>query len=232
MSTGFFNLINTTNGEVIMLIEHVLKEGVENIAVFYGGRFQPMHQGHHDVYKHLVQKFGADNVFIATMVSAKVQGLITKVDAGGKLTDIQRGELSKNPFTFDEKASIMNKMFNIPGDKIINTNPYRPDMAAAGRDANTTAQILVYGEKDASRLATGGEGFLHELPKDMNELIPTAQERGYVYVAPLMQGGMSASDFRATMSSEGDEEAKKQAFTKFFGKYNEQIFKFIQERLT
>ena len=153
-----------------MLIEHVLKEGVENIAVFYGGRFQPMHQGHHDVYKHLVQKFGADNVFIATMVSAKVQGLITKTNAGGKLTDLQRGELSKNPFTFDEKASIMNKMFNIPGDKIINTNPYRPDMAAAGRDANTTAQILVYGEKDASRLATGGEGFLHELPKDMNEI--------------------------------------------------------------
>ena len=47
-----------------------------------------------------------------------------------------------------------------------------------------------------------------------------------------MQGGMSASDFRADMASEGNEEAKKQAFTKFFGKYNEQIFKFIEERLT
>ena len=215
-----------------MLIEHVLKEGVDNIAVFYGGRFQPMHQGHHDVYKHLVQKFGADNVFIATMVSAKVQGLITKTDAGGKLTDLQRGELSKNPFTFDEKASIMNKMFNIPGDKIVKTNPYRPDLEAVGRDPNTTAQILVYGEKDANRLATGGEGFLHKLPNDMNELIPTAQERGYVYVAPLMQGGMSASDFRTLMASANDEDTKKQAFTRFFGKFDEQIFRFIEERLT
>ena len=203
-----------------MLIEHVLKEEVDNIAVFYGGRFQPMHQGHHDVYKHLVQKFGADNVFIATTFSQKA------VKAHSK------GDFSSDPFTFDEKASIMNKMFNIPGDKIIKTNPYRPDMDAAGRDPNTTAQILVYGEKDANRLATGGEGFLHKLPNDMNELIPTAQERGYVYVAPLMQGGMSARDFRADMASEGNEESKKQAFTKFFGKYNEPIFKFIEERLT
>ena len=126
----------------------------------------------------------------------------------------------------------MNKMFNIPGDKIIKTNPYRPDMAAAGKDPETTAQILVYGEKDANRLATGGEGFLHKLPTDMNELVPTAQERGYVYVAPLMQGGMSASDFRATMAKTMDEKEKQQAFTKFFGKFDEQVYRFIEERLT
>ena len=215
-----------------MLIEHILKEGVNNIAVFYGGRFQPMHQGHSDVYKHLCSKFGADNVFIATMVSAKVQGLIAKADATGKLTDIQRGELSKNPFTFDEKASIMNKMFNIPGDKIINTNPYRPDLAAIGADPATTATILVYGAKDADRLATGGEGFLHKMPDNMDELVPTAQDRGYVYVAPLMQGGMSASDFRQTMASEASPEQKQQEFTKFFGKMDPQVFGFIEERLT
>ena len=29
----------------------------DDIAVFYGGRFQPMHQGHSDVYKHLCSKF-------------------------------------------------------------------------------------------------------------------------------------------------------------------------------
>jgi len=215
-----------------MLIEHILKEGVSDIAVFYGGRFQPMHKAHQDVYNHLVNKFGADNVFIATMVSAKVQGLIAKADATGKLTDIQRGELSKNPFTFDEKASIMNKMFNIPGDKIINTNPYRPDLAAIGKDPETTATILVYGAKDADRLATGGEGFLHKMPDNMDELIPTAQDRGYVYVAPVMQGGMSASDFRQTMASEASPEQKQQEFTKFFGKMDPQVFGFIEERLT
>tara|TARA_B110001454_G_scaffold123473_1_gene115239 strand:+ start:1099 stop:1707 length:609 start_codon:yes stop_codon:yes gene_type:complete len=202
-----------------MLIEQVLKEGVDNIAVFYGGRFQPMHQGHNDVYKHLVQKFGAANVFIATSFSQKA------IKAHGN------GDYSSDPFTFDEKASIMNKMFNIPGDKIIKTNPYRPDLAAVGADPETTATILVYGEKDANRLATG-TGFLHDMPNNVEELIPTAQDRGYVYVAPIMQGGMSASNFRAEMAKTIDEREKQQAFTKFFGKFDEQVYRFIEERLT
>ena len=202
-----------------MLIEHILKEGVDNIAVFYGGRFQPMHQGHNDVYKHLVQKFGAANVFIATTIGQKA------------MKAHSQGNYGSDPFTFDEKASIMNKMFNIPGDKIIKTNPYRPDLAAIGADPTTTATILVYGEKDANRLATG-TGFLHDMPDNMDELIPTANERGYVYVAPLMQGGMSASDFRETMAKVIDEKEKQQAFTKFFGKFDEQVFRFIEDRLT
>jgi|TARA_B110000037_G_scaffold12225_1_gene13089 hypothetical protein len=202
-----------------MLIEHILKEGVSDIAVFYGGRFQPMHKAHQDVYNHLVNKFGADNVFIATSFSQKA------IKAHSK------GDYSSDPFTFDEKASIMNKMFNIPGDKIIKTNPYRPDLAAIGKDPETTATILVYGAKDADRLATG-TGFLHKMPDNMDELIPTAQDRGYVYVAPLMQGGMSASDFRQTMASEASPEQKQQEFTKFFGKMDPQVFGFIEERLT
>ena len=202
-----------------MLIEHILKEGVDNIAVFYGGRFQPMHQGHNDVYEHLVQKFGANNVFIATTFGQKAV----------KAHSV--GNYSSDPFTFDEKASIMNKMFNIPGDKIIKTNPYRPDLAEVGRDPKTTATILVYGQKDANRLATG-TGYLHDMPDNMDELVPTANEIGYVYVAPTMQGGMSASDFRETMAKELDEKEKQQAFTKFFGKFDEQVYRFIEERLT
>ena len=191
-----------------MLINEILKENVDKVAVFYGGRFQPMHQGHHDVYKHLTNKFGADNVFIATTFSQKAQ----KAHAGGNY--------SEDPFTFDEKASIMNKMFGIPADKIVKTNPYRPDLSAIGRDPNTTATILVYGQKDAARLETG-KGFLHDLPDDVglrkSDLVPTAQDRGYVYVAPIMQGGMSASDFRAVMASDKDKQEKVKAFTQFFG---------------
>jgi hypothetical protein len=105
-------------------------------------------------------------------------------------------------------------------------------LAAVGKDPETTATILVYGAKDANRLATGGTGFLHDMPDNMDELIPTANERGYVYVAPLMQGGMSASDFRETMAKVIDEKEKQQAFTKFFGKFDEQVFRFIEDRLT
>jgi hypothetical protein len=54
----------------------------------------------------------------------------------------------------------------------------------------------------------------------------------YFYEAPLMQGGMSASDFRAAMASNASSEEKQQQFTKFFGKFDEKIFRFIEERLT
>ena len=201
-----------------MLIEHILKESVENIAVFYGGRFQPMHQGHSDVYKHLCSKFGADNVFIATTFSQKAIKAHSSKD------------FSSDPFTFDEKASIMNKMFNILGDKIVNANPYRPDVSKIGRDPTKTALVLVYGEKDADRLATG-TGFLHKMPENMDELVPTANERGYVYVAPLMQGGMSASSFREVMSGDTEEDEQKKSFIQFFGKFDPKVFGFIKDRL-
>jgi hypothetical protein len=54
----------------------------------------------------------------------------------------------------------------------------------------------------------------------------------YFYEAPLMQGGMSASDFRAAMASDATPEAKQKEFTKFFGKFDQKIFSFIEDRLT
>lgn len=202
-----------------MLINEItnLKENVDNIVVFYGGRFQPMHQGHRDVYKHLVDKFGADNVFIATTFSQKA----AKAHASGNY--------SEDPFTFDEKKSIMTKMFGIPSDKIINSNPYRSEPSTVGRDNNTTATVLVYGEKDAGRL---GGGSIVSLPDNQSEMVPHSEGKIYAYVAPLMQGGMSASDFRRVMASEVSEEEKKKAFSNFFGGFDKQVFDFIEDRLT
>lgn len=206
-----------------MLINEItnLKENVGNIVVFYGGRFQPMHQGHRDVYEHLVSKFGADNVFIATTFSQKA----AKAHASGNY--------SEDPFTFDEKKSIMTKMFGIPADKIVNSNPYRSEPSTVGRDNNTTSTILVYGEKDAGRL---GGGSIVPLPDNMSELVPHSEGKIYAYVAPLMQGGMSASDFRIVMATgktkEGKPMDKKQAFQSFFGSFDQQVFDFIEDRLT
>ena len=202
-----------------MIISEILKitENVDNAVVFYGGRFQPMHQGHRDVYKHLVNKFGSDNVFIATTFSQKAQ------KAHGA------GDFSEDPFTFDEKKSIMSKMFGIPADKIVNSNPYRSEPTTVGRDNNSTATILVYGEKDAGRL---GGGSIQKLPSDMSQLTPHSDGTVYAYVAPLMQGGMSASDFRKDMASDIDQNEKADAFQKFFGKFDQEIFNFIEDRLT
>ena len=201
-----------------MIINEIIqiRENVGSIAVFYGGRFQPMHQGHRDVYKHLVTKFGADNVFIATTFSQKA----TKAHASGNY--------SSDPFTFDEKKSIMSTMFGIPADKIVNSNPYRSEPSTVGRDNNTTSVVLVFGAKDAGRL--GGSANVQQLPNDISNIKPQS-EMIYFYEAPLMQGGMSASDFRAAMASDASSEEKQQQFTKFFGKFDEKIFRFIEDRL-
>lgn len=202
-----------------MIINEIIqiKEDVDSITVFYGGRFQPMHQGHRDVYKHLVNKFGADNVFIATTFSQKAQ----KAHAAG--------DYSSDPFTFEEKKSIMSTMFGIPADKIVNSNPYRSEPSTVGRDNNKTGIVLVFGAKDAGRL--GGSANVQPLPDNMSEVKPQS-EMIYFYEAPLMQGGMSASDFRATMASDMPKEQKAKEFQKFFGKFDQKIFDFIEERLT
>lgn len=202
-----------------MLINEItqIMEDASGYVVFYGGRFQPMHQGHRDVYKHLVEKFGADNVYIATTFSQKA----AKAHAAG--------DYGSDPFTFEEKRDIMSRMFSIPADKIINSNPYRSEPSVVGKDNNTHATILVYGAKDPMRLS--GDK-VKSVPDNMQGMTPHSDGIVFAYEAPLMQGGMSASDFRATMAGDVDEEKQKQAFQKFFGKFDQSVFDFIKGRLT
>lgn len=195
-----------------------LTESVENVAVFYGGRFQPMHQGHFALYKRLVSQFGADNVFIATTFGKKQQAMHSA------------GDYSTDPFTFEEKAYIASKMFGIPENHIVNTMPYRPDVTMVGRNPETTATVLAFSEKDAGRLKAGGA--LQPYPKDGAELESTASGRAYFLSMPIEAGGMSATDFRTVMASDAPAEEKQKTFQQFFGKFDQEIFNFIQERLT
>lgn len=185
----------------------LMEAATTDIAVFYGGRFQPMHSGHHQVYMDLVRKFGADNVFISTMVG-------------------KNAEAERDPFTFDEKAGLMTKMFGIPANHIIQTHPYNVDMSKAGRDPKKTALVLVYGEKDANRLKMG---YL-QWWKDGEPLV-TSDEAGYVYTVPIKDAGRSASDFRAVMRSDAEDQEKIAVFTDFFGKFDAQVFDFIKGKL-
>ena len=202
-----------------MLINEIIKlmENASGYVVFYGGRFQPMHQGHKDVYKHLVEKFGADTVYIATTFSQKA----SKAHAAG--------DYNSDPFTFEEKRDIMSRMFGIPADKIVNSNPYRSEPSVVGKDNNTHATILVYGAKDPMRLS--GDK-VKPVPQNMEGMTPHSDGIVFAYEAPLMQGGMSASDFRAKMASGADEEDKKKSFQQFFGKFDQSVFDFIIGRLT
>jgi hypothetical protein len=201
-----------------MRISDILMEAITNqVTVFYGGRFQPMHKGHYALYKQLVSRFGADNVFIATTFGQKQQ----KMHAAGNY--------STDPFTFEEKADIAYRMFGIPSGHIVDTMPYKPDLSAVGRDASESAIVLAFSEKDAGRLQE--TEVLRKLPDDESQLQTADENRVYFVTMPVNEGGMSATDFREEMASGKPDDEKEKAFTAFFGKFDQQVFDFINERL-
>ena len=57
------------------------------------------------------------------------------------------------------------------------------------------------------------------------------ENRVYFVKMPVEAGGMSATDFRNTMASDADPKKKAQVFQQFFGKFDQEIFNFIEGRL-
>jgi len=180
-----------------------------DIAVFYGGRFQPMHKGHHKVYMDLVEQFGSSNVFIATTVS-------------------KTATADRDPFSFDEKKKIMNQMFGIPEKQVVQTQPYRPDVSLTGKNPNNTAVVLVFSAKDAGRLKRGG--FLRDYESGA-EMVPSDQG-AYILEVGIQEGGMSATDFRTVMKNDSlDDNQKMMKFREFFGTINADVFDFVKGKL-
>ena len=202
-----------------MRINDIIMEAItNNVTVFYGGRFQPMHKGHNSLYKQLVSRFGSDNVFIATTFGQKQQAMH------------KSGDYSTDPFTFEEKADIAYKMFGIPNGHIVNTQPYKPDPALVGRDPGSTAVVLAFSEKDAGSLKETET--LRQLPDDMSELETADTPRVYFVTMPVNEGGMSATDFRKEMAGTASDSDKEKVFTAFFGKFDKEVYDFIINRLT
>ena len=189
------------------LVESILREeaGVENIVVVYPGRFQPMHKGHYQLFKHLQKKFGK-NVFIGT--SDKTDNL-------------------KSPFNFKEKVMIMNKLHGVPTNKIKRVkNPYAPSEILNSFNPETTAFVTVVSEKDATRLS--GKYFERY---DDDKPLEGYRDKGYVYVAPLMAGGVSGTETRKELRNPDFEKAKEWAKRNAFTKWDERAFKVIVDKL-
>jgi len=180
-----------------------------DIAVFYGGRFQPMHKGHHKVYMDLVEQFGSSNVFIATTIA-------------------KNATPEKDPFSYEEKTGIMQNMFGIPAKQIVQTSPYRPDVSLTGKNPANTAIVLVFSAKDAGRLKGGN--YLRDYEPGA-EMVPSDQA-GYILEVPIQEGGMSATDFRNAMKNDSlNDNQKMMKFREFFGSINQQVYEFIKGKL-
>jgi hypothetical protein len=191
------------------LVESILgeAESVDNIVVVYAGRFQPFHKGHYATYSHLVKKFGKNNVYIGT--SNKTDNL-------------------KSPFNFKEKVMIMNTMFGVPKNRIVQVkNPYVPTEVLKKFDKDTTAFVTVVGKKDASRL--GGKFFT---PYKDGIDFEGYEDRGYVYIAPEGGGGVSGTEVRNGLKSGSDDEKKKFFSKRAYPKFNQKIYDFIVDKLS
>ena len=146
------------------LFENYVKEdnGPE-VVVVYPGRFQPFHLGHKEVFNSLQNKFGRDNVYIAT--SNKTDG-------------------AKSPFNFSDKTIFMNAA-GIPSDRIIEvSNPYKlPDQF----DPTNTVYVAVVGGPDKNRLnpdSTKKDGSASYFKMfDSFDKAVTADQHGYVIIA-------------------------------------------------
>ena len=191
------------------IVDSILKEDIKKEVVVYAGRFQPFHFGHAEVYKHLVGKFGKNNVFIGT--SNKQGG-------------------PRHPFNFKEKKEVMTKMFKIPSNKIVQIkNPYAPSEIIGKFPEKTTAFITVVGKKDADRLASPGYQKYFSMYKK-GDVDTGYKDKGYVYVSPTF-GNISGTAVRDGMSK-GDESKRKAFFKKVYGKFDPKIFNLISGRLS
>ncbi len=196
--------IKDMNSLTQFLMDGILLEGIEKTIVVYSGRFQPFHKGHFATYENLIKKFGKDSVYIAT----------------SNKTDNQ-----KSPFNFKEKKLIMQKMFGIPSNKIVEVrNPYAPMEVLGNYPEETTGFITVVGEKDEMRLS--GKYFTPYKGKvEMGY-----KDKGYVYASPAQPNPISGTDVRKWLGS-GETEERKKLFIKVYPKFDEQIFKLITLKL-
>ena len=176
---------------------------IKNIIAVYPGRFQPFHKGHYVVYEDLVNKFGAQNVFIAT-------------------SDVT--EPGKSPFNFSEKRNIINKLFGIPTSKIIKVkNPYKPEEILKLFDPKTTALVIAVGEKDINRL--GGKYFTKYNGKPSKNYLDGA----YVYSVPQLNVKVNGQTISGTVIRNN---FSKDIFKALYPTYDESIFKLMKKKLS
>lgn len=178
------------------------------IAIFTG-RFQPFHAGHYSIYNALVNKFGKENVYIAS------SNVIDPV---------------KSPFPFRDKKEIMHKMFDIPANRIVNVkNPYAP-VEILEKFPPETAYVTAVSQKDAERLEGSGGKYFKNF-----ESVPAKKRKGYgdegyFIVAPEMKlkvngENISGTQLRATFGSDLlSLPEKKKIFTQVYPKFDKDVF--------
>lgn len=155
-----------------------------NFIVIYPGRFHPFHRGHLASYEYLTQKYGADNVYIAT---SDVQAPVT------------------SPFSFTDKVEMMTTL-GVPAGHVVRVkNPYQAAEITnnlSDEEKATTALIFAVSEKDmlegSARFRFGtkknGEpSYLQPMPESEKQIKPMS-EHAYVMITPTVNFRVRGAD--------------------------------------
>ncbi len=177
---------------------------MKKIAI-YAGRFQPFHQGHLSAYQKLVDEFGKENVYIAS--------------AEPKVND------ENDPFTFAEKKTIINALFDIPSENIVKVkSPYSPKEVLEKFPKDDTMFITAVGKKDAKRLA---HGRYFRAWNDGDEDIPYSKGGYFITVPNFEMGGdvMSSTKIREKLGNPAISTQDKVDFFKdVYGRFDRKLF--------
>ena len=170
------------------------------IVVVFGGRFQPFHAGHQQVYDHLCEKFGDKNVWITT----------------------SNKQSKESPLTFKQKQHVACDFFEIPKSRFVQCQvPYVPTELLEKLPDKNFSLILVLGKKDKDRFVNNE--YFTNLPKNINNL-DIAENKAYIYSVPMYADGTNATQIRKKFQSNIDKQKKKELFLKLFGGFDQGIF--------
>ena len=182
-------------------------ESIPKPIVIYPGRFQPFHPGHKSLYDKLVDAYGEENVYIATS---------NKMDN------------KESPLSFEEKKTIMTKLFGInPNNIVQTTSPYTPSEILQNISPDTPV-IMAVSSKDSDKISRSG--FFKRLPPNPTDIRGHGVARYYDVLPELHQdidsgANMSGSSIRSALANPNlDSIEKKKAFQNIFGKYDPEIF--------
>jgi len=204
---------------VAPIIDPILTESSSNVVVIYPGRFQPMGQHHAATYQALVEKYGADKVFVTT------SGIV---------------DPPKSPLDFAQKKSIMMK-HGIPGNKIIQTkNPYQAQEVLQNFDPDSTSVIFAVGKKDmqeSPRFANlggtrkdGRPAYLRRL--SAGEELATFSKHGYVDIAPHISLAVSTgAEMCGTSIRQCLRTGSPEQFEDVMGWFDEDIYNMLRNQL-
>lgn len=202
--------------EILRISEDQEEKNEKLLAVVYGGRFEPFHKGHFQVYKHLKHVFGSESVWIAT----------------SDKTNFSKTNGDISPFNFQEKKELMLRLFRMEEDKIVKcSNPaFNPREIFERYDHAPLVYVAVVGEKDVERYKSAKffkpypEMNGHPLPfNEAKEGMSTLDQKvGYYLPVKKQSGGISGTEVREKLLEAADDEHQLHTlFKEFFGHYDE-----------